>query len=831
MAGLEDQLKALQEENATLRSQISEPDLKAFEQIRELRAANAKLKDEVRKLTSESVQVAFRQRELEGQLKEAREEIEIHKSQELQLGETLRSAEHSIEELRGDKSKLENELGEHKTELGEKKTLVIEHEAELARQKNELERRQDDLEKLQDELGQREGRIKNLENLVNELKVQFLSGEMVATPPAEGPAYTLLTSRLEELLGFSGVAMVEQVFELSRASLDTTDLDTLEEVFEALQDTAAKLVPDEETRTKVQAVLEECWVEISSGRPRSAEKVAEPRSKTPSQTEAVAAEAASLAGVAAAGDPGDPASALLASAMNAMAESATEAQPTEEAEEEEEEEAAQDEDSEEEEEEARTEEPEEESLEEELEEAEEEEATEDEESEEEEATDDEPSEEEDATDDEPSEEEEATDDEESEEEEEEEEEEAEEAPAAGNLDAALEAASSPAERKLILIEAALDEDDVDLLLKADDVDAITDRDGELAYQLARRLSPQTDITDYVLDYMGSEAHAVLFDDLARCGQKNSTLAPVADAIVTLAKSPRSQAVTVEGRAGLAARSASRDLIAQIGDPDEEELVETLLDTWIPKSGLKLPLPSESFARRRESAAPAAFVGTLRQALRNVDYTMFDFHQLEVLSYDGDEQFLVDAAAEPNLTLLFHKKVDELPPEELRFLVFRRLVQMYRRYTTLAQMAEGLDDEARTVLVKTAVREGVEDLPEELLEEAEDLPEAADRETLEALLKRLYAASNDERYLNLRDYLYDNRLMERRLDPIADRFAARVVGLTTASYATLREELSPELLEKAESGGLRALYDTEEDLTHLRLRLQRLWLGPLEDKLA
>lgn len=831
MAGLEDQIKALQEENATLRSQISEPDLKAFEQIRELRAANAKLKDEVRKLTSESVQVAFRQRELEGQLKEARESIEAHKSQELQLGENLRSAEHSIEELRGHKGQLETELHEHKTELGAKKSLVIEHEAELARQKNELERRQDDLEKLQDELGHREGRIKNLENLVNELKVQFLSGEMVATSAAEGPAYTLLTTRLEELLGFSGVAMVEQVFELSRASLDTTDLDTLEDVFESLQDTAAKLVPDEETRAKVQAVLEECWEEISSGRPRSAEKVAPPKSKPASQTEAVASEAASLAGVAAAGDPGDPASALLASAMNAMAESATEARPAEDDEGEEE----------------KAEEPEEEAAAEEPEEEDEEEATEDEESAEEEsadevdADDEESDEDEDSeeveADDEESEEEDAEEEEEADEEEvadeeEEEEEEAEEAPAAeGNLDAALAAAGSPAERKLLLIEAALDEDDVDLLLKADDVDAITDRDGELAYQLARRLSPATDITDYVLDYMGSEAHAGLFDDLARCGQKNSALAPVADAIVTLAKSPRTQAVTVEGRAGLAARSASRDLIAQIGDPDEEELVETLLDTWIPKSGLKLPLPSDSFARRRESAAPAAFVGTLRQALRNVDYTMFDFHQLEVLSYDGDEQFLVDAAAEPNLTLLFHKKVDELPPEELRFLVFRRLVQMYRRYTTLAQMAEGFDDEARTVLVKTAVREGVEDLPEELLEEAEDLPAAADRETLEALLKRCYAASNDERYLNLRDYLYDNRLMERRLDPIADRFAARVVGLTTASYAMLREELSPELLEKAESSGLRALYDTEEDLTHLRLRLQRLWLGPLEDKLA
>lgn len=328
------------------------------------------------------------------------------------------------------------------------------------------------------------------------------------------------------------------------------------------------------------------------------------------------------------------------------------------------------------------------------------------------------------------------------------------------------------------------------------------------------------------------AHPGLFDDLNRCAQKNSSLAGVTEAIVTLARSARSQAQTVEGRAGLAARSASRDLIAQIGDQEEEELVETLLDTWIPKSGLKLPLPSETFARRRESSAPAAFVGTLRQALRNVDYTMFDFHQLEVLSYDGDEDFLVDAAAEPNLTLLFHKRVDELPPEELRFLVFRRLVQMYRRYTTLAQLAEGLDDQARTLLVKTAVREGVEELSEELLEEAEDLPEVASREAIESLLRRLYAASNDERFLNLGDFLYDNRLLDQRLNPIADHFAARVVGLTTASYATLREGMSRELLEKAEANGLRVLYDSDEaELEPLKLRLQRLWLGPLEDKLG
>jgi len=813
MAGLEDQIKALQEENATLRGQIAEPDLKAFEQIRDLRAANSKLKDEVRKLTSESVQLAFKQRELEQQLKEARADIERHKTQEMQLDEQVKSFEVSLEELRGHKEKLEGDKEQLEGALNEHKSQLTDHEAELARQKGELERRQTDLEKLQDELGQRETRIKNLENLVNELKVQFLSGEMTATASSssEGPAYTMLTTRLEELLGFSGVAMVEQVFELCRAGTDTTDLDKLEDVFEALQDTTGKLVPDEEQQARVQAVLEECWAEISSGRPlaRAESKpsvaaeadVAEP----PTQEQAVAAEAASLAAVAAASDPSDPAAAHLASAMNAMAETATEAPAEAPSEDEEAEEAGEDETEEEEGEEAPAED-----------EAEEEEAPAEEEAEDEEAP---------AEDDEAEEEEEASAEEEPEEEE--------EAPAAdGDLEARLEAAANPAERKTILIEAALAQGDVDLLLKADDVDAITDRDGVLALELARRLSEQTDITDYVLDYMGTQTHTGLFDDLARCGQKNSALAPVVDALVTLAKSPRSQAVTVEGRAGLAARSASRDLIAQIGDADEEELVETILDTWLPKSGLKLPLPSESFARRRESSAPAAFVGTLRQALRNVDYTMFDFHQLEVLSYDGEEDFLVDAAAEPNLTLLFHKKVDELPPEELRFLVFRRLVQMYRRYTTLAQLAESLDDQARTLLVKTAVREGVEELPEELLEEAEDLPEEADRATLESLLQRLYGVSNDERYLHLRDYLYDNRLLERRLDPVADHFATRVVGLTTASYATVREGAGAEMAAKLEGSGLRALFENDDpELTPVKLRLQRLWLGPLEDKLA
>lgn len=74
--------------------------------------------------------------------------------------------------------------------------------------------------------------------------------------------------------------------------------------------------------------------------------------------------------------------------------------------------------------------------------------------------------------------------------------------------------------------------------------------------------------------------------------------------------PRAEMVKQEGAVGLGKRSLNRDFVSQIGNEDEEEVVNFLRDNLIPKAGLQLPVPSKLFEERLESTGPAAFVGTL-----------------------------------------------------------------------------------------------------------------------------------------------------------------------------------------------------------------------------
>ena len=62
-----------------------------------------------------------------------------------------------------------------------------------------------------------------------------------------------------------------------------------------------------------------------------------------------------------------------------------------------------------------------------------------------------------------------------------------------------------------------------------------------------------------------------------------------------------------------------------------------------------------------------------------------------------------------------------------------------------------------------------------------------------------------------------------LDPVADHAAARLVGITAATYGCLREELlfQPELLEEVQEG-LNDLFEHGTGITSARMRIQRMW---------
>jgi hypothetical protein len=92
------------------------------------------------------------------------------------------------------------------------------------------------------------------------------------------------------------------------------------------------------------------------------------------------------------------------------------------------------------------------------------------------------------------------------------------------------------------------------------------------------------------------------------------------------------------------------------------------------------------------------------------------------------------------------------------------------------------------------------------------------------LLHLYQATGWEYFLYTREFLFDGELFQRRLGPMADHAAARLVGITAATYGCLRDELlgQPDWVEDAQHGLQNVFADDSEALRSARLRVQRHW---------
>lgn len=387
----------------------------------------------------------------------------------------------------------------------------------------------------------------------------------------------------------------------------------------------------------------------------------------------------------------------------------------------------------------------------------------------------------------------------------------------------------------ILDQDPANEQALNQLVDALDSEAWTGRESEFEVYLARVAEDLDDGLHSFLEALTAKPMNDVFEHLERFGSNSTELKNISEFLSLTAVSPRSEVISSELKLGVDGRGVNRDQVEEIVSEEDQKTVELLLESLYPKSGLSLPLPGPTFERRREDASPAAFVGTLRQALRMVDYTVFDFDQLDVLSYDGEEKFLVDGALEPSLTLMFHSELDGIPAEEIRFLAYRKLIQLYLNSSTLSQLAESFDDQARKSLLE-ATFELLQD--EDVKESDRYLSQFADASgTVDStfdLLRDLYQDTQLETVADVANWLVDNRLVETRLDQIADHFAARVCGLGHATYATVRELLldRPEFFEQIEQEGLSVLFhDQTPELDVVRLRVQRLWQAVLNSQLA
>lgn len=885
----------LQEENASLKSQLGEPDLKAFEQIKELRSTNKRLTDEVKRLTGEGVQLAFKNRQLDQQAKKLQQEsTEAIARLQGEMDEAVGKLQQELAAITARSQQLDHSVEELQGELTQSRERVLSHEAELARQKEELSQRQQNLAQLQAELSTREGRISKLEQLVTDFKEQFLSGDdFEATAAAahhEGNAYQLLMSHVDLALGLPGRTLVDQVYELMELDKGCQDLQRLEELFDALQDTGSQLFSEEQDQAALKQALGTAWQAIggggapatrSAGTPEPAtaplgsppepglSKLGLPPSEPPASTLApppaepppaelsvsTLAPPPTLAEPPAATAPPSeeppaptpspaepPASTLApppvepptltlapppaepptltlapppaeplvptleppspespgaqglptlpdeppASAVPALTiapASSTLGPPP--------------------------------------------------------ALEDEPTDDLSALLDMHDEEEAAA-----------QEPEPEAEPEAPELEpqatlpepqpetaAATEEAWAPAEAaaKFEQIAAALPlvagqpDQAMEMLKQALEVEIWVENEAKANLALARIKANQEDIVPYLNEALGGTELPDLFTLLSAAESTASgTIQERLGLFYQFGMTPRADMAKQEGALGMGKRGLNRDFVSQLGNEEEEEIVTFLRENLMPKAGLELPVPSRIFEERLESTGPAAFVGTLRQALRAVDYTLFDFPELKVLTYDGPDQFLVDASAEPDLTLVFHRDIEGMPPEELCFLVFRHLVRMYRGHSQLAHQSSALTDSQRLQLAQAAV---------ELYLEEGSVPHASLMDRLQALqageanfesdcrqlMLHWYQATNWAGFLYMREFAFGDEVFRKRLDPVADHAAARLVGITAATYGSLREELlsQPEVLEEVQEG-LQELFEHTPGVSSTRYRIQRMW---------
>ena len=382
----------------------------------------------------------------------------------------------------------------------------------------------------------------------------------------------------------------------------------------------------------------------------------------------------------------------------------------------------------------------------------------------------------------------------------------------------------------------------------DEVDEIplrTPAEGRLSLKQAQARVEQDDVTDYLIEALQSlHDRFEIFDILRQNLDRYPELAPLSELTDRLLNSSRDEAIEAEGPAQslLVGEETLEDLLNET-DPGEEALVQVFLEHLLPRTGLKMELPSEAFEDLLGDSEPAAFVGALRQALRSVDYTLF-FDEIEVLSYDGDEHFLLRSSPEPKATLLFGSDVDDVPPEELRFLVLRELFSMNRRHSHLAHLSAQLDDKFRYAFVKACLdihKEAEFSISDELLAQLGELEgmaqsggqDPAFKAKLENTLLSVYQATESDSFMEIADFLYDGQLHKKWLDPLADSFAAKQTGIVVASFAIARDVMEAEDFEAVEEAGFGWLYQSENlgKYQELRLRLQRLWSMPFKALVA
>lgn len=331
-------------------------------------------------------------------------------------------------------------------------------------------------------------------------------------------------------------------------------------------------------------------------------------------------------------------------------------------------------------------------------------------------------------------------------------------------------------------------------------------------------------------------HAELFDHMDRLFAipRFREQAPVARTVLALVRDGRARGAeaerTREYRRALPAPAKPERFFAEYHDVRENMPIRRLLNELMDLGGEELPPPTEAERARLAASVPVSRGWAPARMAEELRHGMFG-GPLEVMRYEGPERFLARSVAGGTPILLIHAELEKLSPEEARPALVGALYRLRRRHADLARLAEAMDDRLRAALILAArsslVRSGGA-LPEELDRRVESLQGGFVPSTqgLLDLTDRCHRATRADIFALLLRLFREERPFGAELDRAADQFVALVCGTTAATCAVAREALgSGDLLDRCLRDGFQVLY-AEPAAADLRLRLQRLWLGPL-----
>ena len=268
----------------------------------------------------------------------------------------------------------------------------------------------------------------------------------------------------------------------------------------------------------------------------------------------------------------------------------------------------------------------------------------------------------------------------------------------------------------------------------------------------------------------------------------------------------------------------------------DKVVEFMLNKLFPEAGFEPAAWPDRFNGIVEEAKLIPFNFKPAELFERFNARIFKFANVELRYYDGQEQFFIKAFNfEKGKIFILHAKMAELTSAEQQFIILRKCFQLYHNHTQLWYSRLSLDDTMMCKLLETVVKMCIESG----IEAAEPWLKVVgnyDADTpnlyrkISETITRLYRMTDYEPFLILKEFLFARRPFTSVLDGDANRFAAKAVGITEASYglARLFAGMRSDYNILAQDGFCALYADLQTKDEFLRKSLQLLWTSYLQN---